>query len=332
MEQVEIKTESILTKELESLVKMFEKDITLRILDYEELVEIFHQYMPSLIHYSPLNLYTNPLSNFIRYHIGDEVPGCIIEEFQVYEKQEEFKSDMAEIRDYYKSLIDDNAKFSPEELKELTTFALIDANSKDFIKYLLGQIIDGAYPVKKFISNSLVNRYFQHLLATNELKCRSNRSVNQDVDKQFNSRIINSLYDMFYRISLVTSRIEEYTDPSIVEMIKIDDFFEETYGPRFTEENKELFALDFNSHLNATLLLADFLKENSPTTYQRNKKWLIQRANTYTEKLFDRDRLFSGRKYDIDEIFAQTLESTEEKKEDVLSLSDKKVYQKEIKI
>lgn len=332
MEQVGIKTESILTKELESLVKMFEKDIKLRILDYEELVEIFHQYMPSLIHYSPLNLYTNPLSNFIRYHIGDDVPGCIIEEFQVYEKQEEFKSDMAEIRDYYKSLIDDNAKFSPEELKELTNFALIDASSQDFIKYLLGQIIDGSYPVKKPLERALVNRYFQNLLTINELNCRSTRSNNPEIDRQFNSRIISSLYDMFYRVSLATSKDETYTDESIVEMIKIDDFFEETYGSRFTEENKELFALPLNCHLNATLLLADFLQETSPNTYQRNKKWLIKRADAYTEKLFNRDRSFSGGMYDIDEIFTQTLEYTEETKENVLGKTKNKVFQKEIKV
>ena len=35
---------------------------------------------------------------------------------------------------------------------------------------------------------------------------------------------------------------------------------------------------------------------------------------------------------DIDEIFAQTLESTEEKREDVLGKTSNKVFQKEIKV
>ena len=86
-----VKTESELFKELKDLTKKFENDLIHRTFIYDELVEQFHMYMPNLISYSPLNLYINPLSNFIRFNIGTNIPGCIIEEYQVYENQHDFK-------------------------------------------------------------------------------------------------------------------------------------------------------------------------------------------------------------------------------------------------
>lgn len=332
MKQIQ-QTESSLLKELEKLSKKFENDLIHRTFIYDELVEYFHQYMPRLLKYSPLNLYTNALSNFIKYHIGAEVPGCIEEEFKVYEETHEFKSDIQEVRDFYKNLIEENVKLSPEEFNELLKLALVDENSQEFIKFLLGQLIEGNNSVKGSVYNALISKYFENLLSDNNLYCEKVNRPNPSITKQFNSKQVGTLYEIFYGVWATIQQSAEYNEPSVINMIKIDDYFRDAYGEDYYDENHGLYASTADCHLNATLLLADFLQEVSPTTFHEHKDWLAKRAEHYTDMLYDRQRLFKGSKYDIDEIFDQTLAYTGEKKEEILGHTDnEKVFQKEIKI
>lgn len=107
----------------------------------------------------------------------------------------------------------------------------------------------------------------------------------------------------------------------------------EIFIKKYTMKKTSLSIVVKFCHRNATLLLADFLQEVSPTTFSQHKAWLAQRAEHYTNVLYDRNRTFKGSKYDIDELLAQTLEYIGEKKEDALNISDNaKVFQKELKI
>lgn len=335
MEQIQEQTESELFKELTELVRKFENDITHRTFIYEELVEHFHMYMPKLINYSAINLYTNPLSNFIRFHMGTNVPGCIEEEFQVYEESKDFKFDLQEVKDYYKSLIEEEVILSQKEFDELSKLALLDTeDSQDFIKYLLGQLIEGNNTAQSSITNALVSRYFGNLLRENDLYYQRTKTTNQDVNLEFQNKIINAIYPMFYDAWSSVQTKEEYNDPSIISMIKIDDYFRELYGEDYYDENSDVYSSEVDSNLNATLLLADFLQEVSPITFHEHRDWLNKRAKNLTDTLYDRQRNFKGENYNIDEIFEQTLEYTGESKEEILGLSTEKnkVYQKEIKI
>ena len=334
MNELQEKTESALFRDLEQLNKKFENDIAQRTLVYEELVEIFHQYMPHLLKYSPLNLYINPLSNFIRHYMGEEVPGCITEEFSKYEEKADFKQDMEELIAYYKGLIAENAILNPLEFTELSKLALVDEeNSQMFTKFLLGQIISGNNFSKKQNTNLLITNYCDKFLQNNGLYCRKCTVANSEISKHFQNRIISTLYKMFYGVWNSIQKSEDYNESSIINIIKIDEYFRTLYGETYYEENSDVYSCEANCHLNATLLLADFLQEASPTTFHQHRDWLIQRTEYYTDLLYDRNRTFKGSKYDIDELFAQTLEYTGEKKEDILGISDSaKVFQKELKI
>ncbi len=327
-------SESNLLKELEKLRRKFENDLVHRTFIYEELVEYFHEYMPHLLKYNPLNLYTNPLSNFIRIYMGKYVPGCIDEEFKKYEDSLEFKLDMQEVKDFYKSLVEDDAILSQKEFDELSKLSIIDdENSCIFIKYLLGQLIEGNNSAQSSVSNILINYYFSNLLRENDLFYQRPTNINTDIDTEFKSRIINTLYPLFYGAWSKVQRNAEYNDPSIISMIKIDDYFRDVYGAEYYEENKESYSSEVDANLNATLLLADFLQEVSPVTFHEHRDWLNERAKRLTDTLYNRQRTFKDSKYDIDEIFEQTLAYTGENKEDIIGTSNsKKAYQKEIKI
>ena len=335
MEQENIKTESELIKELKDLTRKFENDLTHRTFIYDELVEQFHLYMPSLIIYSPLNLYTNPLSNFIRFHIGLDIPGCIMDEYQVYEQQDEFKMDLQEIEDYYKSLIEDDSILTKEEFSELTKLALLEREeSQFFIRYLLGQLIEGNNTANETIKNTLLSRYFGNLLSENDLYFKWSSKENADISNEFQNKMISVLYSMYYEAWKSIQVSEEYNEKEIISMIKIDDYFRECYGEDYYIENSNILTSEVDANLNATLFLRDFLQEVSPITYHEHKKWFNERTKSLIEKVNNRDRLFKGEKYNIDEIFNQTIEYTGENKEEITSPKKEtdKVYQKEIRI
>ena len=330
-----VKTESELFKELKDLTKKFENDLIHRTFIYDELVEQFHMYMPNLISYSPLNLYTNPLSNFIRFHIGTNIPGCIIEEYQIYEEQDDFKMDLQEIEDYYKSLIEDDTILSQKEFAELIKLALLEREeSQFFIRYLLGQIIEGNNTVSETIKNTLLSRYFGNLLSENDLYFKWSTKEDSAINNEFQNKTISVLYSMFYEAWKSVQLKEEYNEPEIISMIKIDNYFRESYGEDYYDENKAIFTSEVDANLNATLFLADFLQEVSPVTYHEHKAWLSERAKTLIDQVYDRERFFKGEKYNIDEIFDQTLEYTGETKEEIVGTipENSKVYQKEIRI
>lgn len=323
MEQMQEKTESALLNELAPLSRLFEKDIDHRILSYNELVKTFHQYMPFLLRYSPLNLYANPLSNFIRKYIGDEIPGCIQEEYKRYEDSLEFRNDMTEIRAYYKDLMQDKIPLSKEEFNELLTLALIDdKNNQEFVKYLLGQIIERNVPVKKAPSIALINCYFRNLLSINELYCQRNKMKNEDIDNHFHSKVISSLYSMYYGLWRSVQQSKAYSPTELIEIFKVDEYFRQK-DESYYHENATRYAKDIDCHLMATTLLTEFLSKVSPTTYEANKDWLFARIDTCFDKLHNRQRIVNGTLCNIDELF--TIQKEEEKKAEISS--DNKLLQ-----
>ena len=330
-----MKTESELFKELKDLTRKFENDFTHRTFIYDELVEQFHMYMPSLISYSPLNLYINPLSNFIRFNIGTNIPGCIIEEYQVYENQHDFKMDLQEIEDYYKSLIEDDTILSQKEFDELTKLALLEREeSQFFIKHLLGQLVEENNTTNETNRNTLLSRYFSNLLSDNDLYFKWTINEDSAIKNQFQNKTITTLYSIFYGAWKSVQLNEEYNEPEIISMIRIDNYFREAYGEDYYAENKDDFTSEVDAKLNATLFLADFLQEVSPVTFHEHKAWLNERTKTLIDQVYNRQRFFKGEKYNIDEIFDQTIEYTGENKEEILRTNkdNSKVYQKEIQI
>lgn len=347
-------SERTLLSELKDLSVKFKNDIIHFSLDYDELVEIFHTYMLELVNYSPLNLYNNPLTRFIRLHLGDEIPGCFLEEFKYYEDDESFKNEMANLSNYYNEVIDGGYGISDLEFEKLYQLSFVDLkNSSKYIRYLLSQLMEGGNKTNSGIYINLVTRFINDLIDTNDLDvkfCVGNFDKDDDIyadsvcKKGFYfvtfdrshlvpEKIFFNLEDIFHEMWHTVQDDEEYNDPNVIRLIKMDNFISRVLGAAYYDENYEIISYEVDANLHAVMMLTNLLKDISPETYKVNKERLNERVEAYSEMLYSRKRFFGGVEYDIDVLFDRALSQSGKSSEDVLGDSQEgKKYLKEIKV
>lgn len=69
-----------------------------------------------------------------------------------------------------------------------------------FTKFLLGQIISGNNFSKKQNTNLLISEYCDKVLQNNDIYYQKCKVVNSEITEHFQSRIISTLYQMFYEV------------------------------------------------------------------------------------------------------------------------------------
>lgn len=346
------KSENELLSELVDLTKKFNLDIEHFTLDYDELVEIFHEYMFELVSYSPLNLYNNPLSRFIKRHLGNEIPGCFLDEFKFYEEDEEFKNDLASIRSYYDDIINEGYGISDSEFLELYHLSLIeDDNSYKYIKYLLSQLIEDNNSTSYSIYRDIISRFIQGVIDGNELGVQFSIGNIDDEEaiadsikrhgsyyvtfdrKHLNSgKVMFNLEDIFHELWHTVQEDSNYNDEEVIRLFKMDDFIRKVFGDSYYDENYNIISYEVDANMHAVMMQGELLKEISPATYELNKDWLMRRVTRYNELLYSKKRYFMGAENDIDVLFDWALIESGKSYEDVFSSEPKeKKYIKEIK-
>lgn len=344
-------SESELFEEIRKLTKKFQLDIEYRTFDYEELVKYFHEYMMPLVEYSPLNLYNNSLFKFIKSQLGNEIPGCFQEEFLYYEEDEDFKSSMQEIIDYYKGVIESGDTVSDSEFSELYKLLQVDdENSFYFAKYMLGQVIDGNNWVNESEYRLLISTFVNKLVELNNLPMtftigkleredyvadsiamRGHNFTTFDKTHLSTRTILENLEDIFHEIWHTVQADEDYNDSDIVTLIKIDDYIWRVFGNTYYDDNYSVLSSETDANLHAVWLLGEFLKEVSPEAYRLNKVALNLKSDRYADLLYTRKRYFKGEMYDVDVLFEAACVSNLTTREAVLgNTSQEKKLLKEI--
>ena len=337
------KSESTLMAELKDLVVKFQNDFKHRSFDYDELVEIFHTYMLELVNYSPLNLYNNPLSIFIKKHLGNEIPGCFMDEFKYYEDDNEFKSDLNDLIQYYKDIVESGFEISDSEFDELYKLSLVDEeNESIFVRYLVSQLIEGNNTTSNRIYCDLIDRFVCDFVTKNGLnvRFRIGKLDNEDDDYadsiykrrtyhvtfdrgHLNQRnILFNLEDIFHEIWYTVQDSEEYNNGDIIQLIKTDDFIRRVLGDSYYDDNYGIISYEVDANLHAVLMLASLLKEISPETYEVNKETFERRAARYNDLLYSRTRIYMGEKCDLDDVFTIALIEENKTREDVFGNLD----------
>ena len=340
-------SESELLEEIKKLTRKFQNDIVHRTLIYEELVEYFHEYMIPLIEYSPLNLYENPLSKFINSQLGNEIPGCFLEEFTYYENDETFKEEMNSLCNYYKDIIENGETVSDREFLELYKLSFADKeNSYYYLKYMLGQIIEGNNKVSENIYRVIIKRFVDGFIELNHLNMvfkiedleREDYIADSICVKGINystfdkahlcSRdVISNLENIFHEVWHTVQASSEYSESDVVELIKMDDFIWRVFGDSYYDENYNILSSEVDANLHAVWLVSDFLREVSPKTYNAYKIRLAKKADNYVELTASRKRTLEGEVYDIDTLFEAALVSEGVLREEILGkeCSEKKL-------
>lgn len=340
MTTFEEKSESELLRETENLARKFKSDFDHQSFDYEELVSMFHMYMKPLIRFSPLNLYNNGLSRFIKDFIGNRIPGCIRDEFHVYEEDSDFKEEMNSMTETYREVCLSKSDVSDCEVEELYNLALIDSDdSYLFTKYLLGRAIDGKNKFNDKMLFNLISRFANLLGEKNDinfsfsfgkvyngsmsrLKNRDGLQLVFDKKKVMNDGIVNCIQDIFSELWSCVQKSDDYNDEGVIELIRIDQYNENMLGDRYYHQNSHIMSDSVDCILHSTYMISDFLRDVAPNTYEIRKKDLVDSASYYDEVLYDRTRYLNGVSYDIDVLFDKSLAIAGRRREDVL----KRVY------
>lgn len=346
------KSENELLSELSNLTKKFNLDIEHFTLDYDELVEIFHEYMFELVSYSPLNLYCNPLSKFIKKHLGDEIPGCFLDEFKFYEEDGEFQEDLDSIRKYYDDVINEGYGISDSEFLELYRLSLIESDSSyKYVKYLLSQLIEDNNSTRYSIYRDIISRFIDGVISNNELgvffkigtvddeeaiadsiKRHGDYYVTFDKKHLNSGKVMFNLEDIFHELWHTVQEDSNYNDEEIITLFKKDDFIRKVFGDSYYDENYNIISYEVDANMHAVMMQAELLKEISPATYELNKEWLMRRVTRYNELLYSQKRYFMGAENDVDVLFDWALIESGKSYEDVFgSQSKEKRYIKEIK-
>lgn len=348
------KSESTLLSEAKVLAEKFENDIEHFTLDYDELVDYFHTYVFELVNYSALNLYSNPLSKFIMRHLGEEIPGCIRDEFRLYEEDCSFQEEMDNLTTFYKDIITHGFGISDSEFEELYQLSLIDEeNSNMYVSYLLSQLIEDCNNTSDSTYEDLINRFICDLIERNGLNIhfkigKEKRDNNDDYadsicengeyyvtfdrDHLDSKKVLFNLEDIFHEIWHTVQDSEEYNDPCVIELIKMDDFIRRELGDSYYDENYNYISYEVDANLHAVMMQTSLLKVISPASYAVNRRWLNRRIDRYSDLLYSRKRTYGGEEYDIDVLFDRAIAKAGKSREDVLgSSNEQKKYLKEIK-
>lgn len=347
------KSENTLLSELKALTIKFENDIVHYSLVYDELVYYFHTYMLELVDYNPLNLYNNPLSKFIKEHLGDEIPGCFRDEFRYYEEDSEFKQYMSSLIQDYGEAIKNGYGISDSEFRELYELSLVDEENSDmYVRYLLSQLIENENATSDNIYKDLITRFVGRVIEANGVKTcfRIGKPEKKEDDVYADSickhgvyyitfdevhlsskKVMDNLEDIFHEIWHTVQDNEEYNDPEVIKLIKMDDFIRRVFGYEYYHENYNVISYEVDANLHAVMMQASLFREISPATYELNKDWLNRRAERYSELLYCRRRTYGGEEYDIDVLFDRAIAKSGKSREDVLgSCQEGKKYLKEI--
>lgn len=344
-------SESELLEEVRGITKKFQNDIEHRTLVYEELVEYFHEYMMPLIEYSPLNLYENALSRFIKSQLGNEIPGCFLEEFAYYETDDSFREQMNNLYNYYKDVIDNGCSVSDSEFLELYKLSFADEeNSYYYLRYMLGQIIEGNNKVSESTYRSIIKRFVNGFIDINQLnmdfKVRSLEREDYIADSicvgginystfdkahLCSKDVLSNLEDIFHEVWHTVQSSDEYSEADVVTLMKMDDFIWRVFGDEYYDENYDILSSEVDANLHAVWLVSDFLREVSPRTYNANRERLAKKADIYADLACSRKRTYQGEVYDVDTLFEAALVSEGVKREDILGTdSGEKKLLKEI--
>lgn len=347
------KSESCLISELKTLTLKFQNDLIHFSLEYDELVYYFHEYMRQLVNYSPLNLYDNPLSKFVKRHLGGEIPGCFLEEFQYYEEDCDFKNELCNLTKYYMDIISEGYGISDSEFLELYKLSLVEQEHSDmFVRYLLSQLVEANNITSDTVYRDLINRFVCGFIKDNDLEidfkigkldkqdddiyadsiCENGRRlITFDKDHLRVKDIMFNLEDIFHEIWYTLQDSYEYNDVGTIELIKMDDYIRRIFGDSYYDENYDLISYEVDANLHAVLLLGSYLKEVSPVMYELNREKLENKVQSYSDLLYSRKRVYAGCDYDIDTLFEIALIEGGKKKEDILGHeSEEKTYLKEV--
>ncbi len=327
LEETERIDENTLLSRARRLSLKFRNDISHFALDYGELVNEFHDCVGQLVKISPINLYTNPLSKLIIDCLGEEIPLQILEEFKYYENDLDYSKRYEKIVDYYQTCIDDGYGIDDSEFLELYNLSLLDkANEEKYIKYLLGQIIEGSNVVDKETYQAIIERFINGIITKNKLRVAFKIGELGEIFGDeiasttykygtyyitYSNKVLspgNALEDLeciFHEIWHTVQDSCDYSDVTLVDLFKKDDFIRGIFGESYYDDNYWRMSYEVDADLHAALLLEGLLKEISPETYNINRKLLEEQSSNCQELRYNRMRIYGGNEYDIDVLFAR---------------------------
>lgn len=349
------KVEKTLLSEVENIAFKFRNDIIHFALDYEEFVRVFHEYVGRLVEYNPIYLYDNPLSLLVRDCLGDEIPEQFNQEFEKYENDSNYNERLNRIISYYQECINEGYAISDFEFAELYRLSLIDKeNEEKYIRYLLGQIIEENNIIDEKTYQSILEIFVKTIIKNNKLNvCFRMGTPKEQFDDviadtiyrygiyyvTYNSKKLNIDYVLedlefiFHEIWHTVQDSDEYSDNSLIELFKKDDYIRRVFGENYYDDNYGMISYEVDADLHAVMMLGDLLKSISPESYELNKNILENKVKKSNELLYSKKRVFRGEEYDIDVLFDRARSKCNQTSEDVLgSYQDQKKLLKVISV
>lgn len=300
--------------QIKQLAIKCQKDIDHFSFNMEEFRSYIATYLIPYSYYDPLYWYSNPLTQEIKKHIGNEIPMCFFNALTI-EEDPTFQNSFNQIKNIIESTILSNEDISSKEAIELLDISLQLPNLyPDLIcNYLISKILEQ----KIFLDNYNYQRLFFHFAnlfkKRNNLKCYfiqghltpqivgDKKIITDAIIKNINGtyriifneetltcfNILENLRTLFHETRHYVQKNALYSEQYYRELFIMDTFLSKTKG-EYNDNNYDLLSDENDAFLYENILLYHYLQNISLKVFEKEKRKILR---TIREKQIARNNL-----------------------------------------